>query len=93
MELEKQTQLNELYTRARNGELIQSFELSFIPSNLNRDFYYKDLLLICLDYRKAHSQDTQQIEDILNGEVDRQRKIKELELELLKLRGADDVNN
>lgn len=87
MELEKQTQLNQLYVRAKVGEIIQEYELSFIPTELDRNFYYKDLLYTALSYRKENNFDTTEIENILNGTLEKEIKIKELELELLKLRG------
>ena len=93
MELDKQTQLNELYAKAKRGEMIQQYQLSFIPSELDRNYYYKDLLSVALNFRKENNIDYTEIENILNGTAEREMRIKELELELLKLRGVDNVNN
>lgn len=88
MELEQQTKLNQLYSKVKNGEMVYQYELSFIPNELDRDYYYKDLLNVLLEYKKANNLDTTEITNILNGEVERERRIKELELELLKLKGV-----
>lgn len=87
MEQDKQIKLNELYTRAKSGEVIEKHELAFIPTELDREFYYKDLLNATLRFKKAYGLDTTEIEKILSGELEREMKIKELELELLKLKG------
>lgn len=87
MDLEKKNKLNELYSKAKLGVMIEQNELAFIPDILDRDFYYKDLLSASLNYRKANDIDYSDIEYILSGQKEKDLKIKELELELLKLRG------
>lgn len=88
MELEREVKLNQLYSKVKSGEMVYQYELSFIPNGLDRDYYYKDLLNVLLEYKKANNLDTTEITSILNGEVERERRIKELELELLKLKGV-----
>ena len=87
MQTDKQIALNELYLKAKQGEIIQQYELAFIPNQLDRDYYYKDLLTTAFNYRAENGGNILEIQDILTGEKDREIKIKELELELLKLRG------
>ena len=89
MELDKHTKMIELYTRAKNGDIIQEYELSFIPNEFDRNFFYKDLLSTTKIAKLAKSEDITEIDNILSGKLERERKIKELELELLKLRGED----
>lgn len=89
MEPDKHTKMIELYTRAKNGDIIQEYELSFIPNEFDRNFFYKDLLSTTKIAKLERNEDITEIDNILSGKLERERKIKELELELLKLRGED----
>lgn len=87
MQTDKQIALNELYLKAKQGEIVKESDLSFIPSQLDRDYYYKDLLTTAFNYRAENNGNILEIQNILTGQLDKEIKIKELELELLKLRG------
>ena len=87
MQTDKQIALNELYLKAKQGEIIKESDLAFIPGDLDRDYYYKDLLTTAFNYRAENGGNVLEIQNILTGQLDKEIKIKELELELLKLRG------
>lgn len=86
MDLDQKIKLNELCTKAQQGALIELSELYFLPLNLDRDYYYKSLLRTALQYRQINNLDTVEIENILIGTEEKEKRIKELELELQKLK-------
>lgn len=86
---DKNIQLKELYSRAKQGEVIKVGELSFLEENY-REFIYTELLNCALEYKKGKNENIEEIENLLYGTKE-EREIKELEERLRKLKGDKEV--
>ena len=78
--------LENLYKRAKQGEIIPLTDLVFIPDILDREYYYKSLLSFTLEYRKNNNLDTKEVEELLYSK--KELEIKELEEKLASLKGV-----
>lgn len=78
--------LENLYKRAKQGEIIPLTDLVFIPDILDREYYYKSLLSFTLEYRKNNNLDTKEVEELLYSK--KELEIKELEEKLALLKGG-----
>lgn len=78
--------LENLYKRAKQGEIIPLTDLVFIPDILDREYYYKSLLSFTLEYRKNNNLDTKEVEELLYSK--KELEIKELEEKLALLKGV-----
>lgn len=78
--------LENLYKRAKQGEIIPLTDLVFIPDVLDREYYYKSMLALALEYKKNNSLDTKEVEELLFTKEE--LEIKELEEKLASLKGG-----
>ena len=78
--------LENLYKRAKQGEIIPLTDLVFIPDVLDREYYYKSMLALALEYKKNNSLDTKEVEELLYSK--KELEIKELEEKLALLKGG-----
>lgn len=83
-ELEK---LENLYKKAKQGEIIPLTDLVFIPDILDREYYYRSLLSFTLEYKKNNNLDTKEVEELLYTK--KELEIKELEEKLAQLKGVE----